>query len=71
MQESARCGSSGLATDYCVKYTALDGAGLGLEMVVVRDGIRAVDLAQGDGAAAIDEMRAAGCVIAASTEAFV
>src|SRR3954470_17175888 len=30
----------GLATDYCVKFTALDGRKLGLEVVLVEDGCR-------------------------------
>jgi len=58
----------GLATDYCVKYTALDGRALGLEVTVVEDGCRAVDLASGDGARALDEMRAAGCHVIRSSQ---
>lgn len=58
----------GLATDYCVKFTALDGRGLGFAMTVVEDGCRAVDLASGDGARAFDEMRAAGCTVRTSGE---
>jgi len=50
----------GLATDYCVKYTVLDGLGLGFEITVVSDGCRAVDLEPGDGRRALDDMRAAG-----------
>ena len=50
----------GLATDYCVKATALDGLALGLEVIVLEDAIRAVDVAPGDGARAIEQMRAAG-----------
>ena len=53
----------GLATDYCVKFTALDGLWLGFRITVVEDGCRAVELAQGDGARAFDEMRAAGATI--------
>jgi nicotinamidase/pyrazinamidase len=52
----------GLATDYCVKATALDAAQLGFETYLLLDAIRAVDLAPGDGDRAIDEMRAAGVV---------
>ena len=52
----------GLATDYCVKATALDAARLGFETYLLVDAIRAVDLAPGDGERAIDEMRAAGVV---------
>jgi nicotinamidase/pyrazinamidase len=51
---------AGLATDYCVKATALDGVGLGHETAVLLDGVRAVDLQPRDGEAALDEMAAAG-----------
>ena len=50
----------GLATDYCVKATALDGVRLGYETAVLLDAVRAVDLQPGDGDRALDEMTAAG-----------
>jgi nicotinamidase/pyrazinamidase len=50
----------GLATDYCVKATALDATRLGFRTAVLVDGVRAVDLAPGDGDRALEEMRAAG-----------
>jgi nicotinamidase/pyrazinamidase len=50
----------GLATDYCVKATAIDAARLGFETRLLADAVRAVDLSPGDGDRAIDEMRAAG-----------
>ena len=50
----------GLATDYCVKATALDAVRLGYEARVLTDAVAAVDLTPGDGAVAIDEMAAAG-----------
>jgi nicotinamidase/pyrazinamidase len=53
----------GLATDYCVKETAIDGERLGFEMTVVRRGVRAVDLRRGDGDAAFDAMRDAGVTL--------
>ena len=53
----------GLATDYCVKSTAIDAAGLDYQTTVVLAGIRAVDLVAGDGERAIDAMREAGVVI--------
>ena len=53
----------GLATDYCVKGTAIDAASLGFATSVLADGIAAVDLAPGDGERALDEMRAAGIEI--------
>ena len=53
----------GLATDYCVKATALDARRLGFETAVLADAIAAVDLEPGDGARALDEMRDAGVAI--------
>jgi len=50
----------GLATDYCVKFSALDGRRLGFRMLVVEDGTRGVELQPGDVARAIEQMRAAG-----------
>ena len=50
----------GLATDYCIKATALDAVRLGFETAVLLDAIRPVDLAAGDGDRAIEEMAAAG-----------
>ncbi len=50
----------GLATDYCVKWTALDAKELGFDVYLIQDGCRAVELHPGDGEAAIEEMRAAG-----------
>lgn len=53
----------GLATDYCVKATALDAVRLGFDTFLLIDAIAAVDLTPGDGARAIDEMAAAGVVM--------
>jgi nicotinamidase/pyrazinamidase len=53
----------GLATDYCVKATALDGVRLGYETAVLLDATRAVELGPGDGEAAIEEMAAAGVAL--------
>ncbi|HEV2210404.1 MAG TPA: bifunctional nicotinamidase/pyrazinamidase [Verrucomicrobiae bacterium] len=50
----------GLATDYCVKFTALDAVKLGFATCVVEDACRGVNLRPSDSAAAIDEMKAAG-----------
>ena len=50
----------GLATDYCVKATALDAVRLRYRTTVLTDCIAAVDLADGDGARALDELAAAG-----------
>jgi nicotinamidase/pyrazinamidase len=51
---------AGLATDYCVKATALDAIRLGYPTRILADGIRPVDLAPGDGVRALAEMEAAG-----------
>lgn len=56
----------GLATDYCVRFTALDGRWLGFDITVVEDGCRAVELVTGDGVRAFDEMRAAGARVVIS-----
>jgi nicotinamidase/pyrazinamidase len=50
----------GLATDYCVKATALDAVRLGFETAVLLDAIRPVELEAGDEQRAIEEMTAAG-----------
>jgi len=55
----------GLATDYCVKETAIDAARLGFATRVLREGIRAVDLQPGDGERALEAMREAGAEIVA------
>jgi nicotinamidase/pyrazinamidase len=56
----------GLALDYCVKFTALDAAGLGFRTFVVEDGCRAVNLEEGDDDKALAEMRDAGVEIVQS-----
>jgi nicotinamidase/pyrazinamidase len=50
----------GLATDYCVKDTALDALRLRYATTVRTDAMRAVDLQPGDGDRALAEMMAAG-----------
>jgi nicotinamidase/pyrazinamidase len=50
----------GLATDYCVKATAMDAARLGYAVEVLSDGIAAVDVEAGDGERALAEMADAG-----------
>ena len=54
----------GLATDYCVKETAIDAARLGYTTTLIADGIAAVDLAAGDGARAVAAMVEAGVTVA-------
>jgi nicotinamidase/pyrazinamidase len=58
----------GLATDYCVKFTALDAIRLGFRASVIRDACRGVDLEPGDIDRAFAEMEAAGVRIINSDE---
>ena len=50
----------GLATDYCVQASALDAVEYGFRVTVLEDAVRAVDLEPGDGARAMERLRAAG-----------
>jgi nicotinamidase/pyrazinamidase len=52
----------GLATDYCVKHTVLDGLKEGFKVLLLADAIRAVNLKPHDGELAIAEMVGAGAV---------
>jgi nicotinamidase/pyrazinamidase len=56
----------GLATDYCVKFTALDARSLSLNVTLIEDGCRGVNLKQGDVPQAVEDMRDAGVNIANS-----
>ena len=60
---------AGLATDYCVRATALDAVRLGYRTSVLADGIRPVDLAPGDGERALAEMATAGIEVVGQPEA--
>jgi nicotinamidase/pyrazinamidase len=59
---------AGLATDYCVKYTALDARMLGFDTTVVVDACRGVEVQEGDTARAVAEMAAAGVHIIESRQ---
>lgn len=50
----------GLATDYCVLNTVRDALAYGYQVLLLIDGIRAVDVALGDGERAESEMEALG-----------
>ena len=50
----------GLATDYCIKYTALDACGLGFATFVIEDGCRGVNLQPQDAEQALTQMEQAG-----------
>jgi nicotinamidase/pyrazinamidase len=56
----------GLATDYCVRATALDALRLGYETYVVTDAVRAVNVQPDDGAKALAEMRSSGAHLVTS-----
>ena len=58
----------GLATDYCVKATALDARRNGFRVYLILDACRAVNINPGDGDKAVEEMKAAGVQVV-STEA--
>lgn len=53
----------GLATDYCVKSTVLDALKAGFRVKALENAMRAVEVAPGDGARALAEMRQAGAEI--------
>ena len=57
----------GLATDYCVKATALDAIDLGFTTYLVVDGCRGVDI-MGDTRRAVEEMAARGVCVFTSTD---
>lgn len=53
----------GLATDYCVRATVLDGLKAGFSVVVITNGSRAVNIEPTDGEQALAEMQAAGATL--------
>lgn len=58
----------GLATDYCVKFTALDALSLGYKVYLVADGCKGVNINPDDSEKAVQEMKNAGAVIINSDE---
>lgn len=54
----------GLATDYCVRQTALDGLREGFSVTVLADAVRGVDLNPGDSDRALVEVKSAGAFLA-------
>ena len=59
---------AGLATDYCVKATALDADKNGFETFVVEDAVAAVNVKPGDGEKALKQMSRAGITLISSSE---
>ena len=60
--------AGGLATDYCVRQSVLDGIRKGWRVTLVTDAIAAVQLTPGDGERALAEMRDAGADLKTSAE---
>lgn len=58
----------GLATDYCVKFSALDALKIGFIVIVLPEGCRGVNINPHDSALALEEMKKAGAIIATLTE---
>jgi len=50
----------GLALDYCVKFTCIDGVKLGYHVTLLSDLTRAVNITENDGKNAIKELQEAG-----------
>jgi nicotinamidase/pyrazinamidase len=55
----------GLATDYCVRATALDARAQGFEVLVLTDAVGAVEVHPGDAGRALEDMRARGAHLVA------
>jgi nicotinamidase/pyrazinamidase len=53
----------GLATDYCVRATALDALAAGLDVTIDRAGVRGIDVERGDSERALAEVETAGGVV--------
>lgn len=58
----------GLATDYCVRATALDALKQGFKVTLLIDAVRGVDLEPGDSERAVEEMKKNGAAIATIDE---
>jgi nicotinamidase/pyrazinamidase len=56
----------GLATDYCVRASALDALAAGFDVTIDPDAVRGVEVNAGDSQRALDEVRAAGGVVSAA-----
>lgn len=59
---------AGLATDYCVKASAIDASRQGFRTYIITDAIKAVNVEPGDDSMALQEMKEAGCSLITSDE---
>jgi nicotinamidase/pyrazinamidase len=59
---------TGLATDYCVKASALDAAKNGMRTFVVTDAVAAVNVKPDDGRESLEAMKAAGVSLVNSSQ---
>ena len=55
--------AGGLALDYCVKASCLDAVSSGFEVALLLPATRAVEISPGDGARALEELRAHGVTL--------
>ncbi|MEX0601713.1 MAG: isochorismatase family protein, partial [Bacteroidota bacterium] len=60
---------AGLATDYCVRASALDAVGKGFKTHVITDAVAAVNVSPDDGEKALEELQKAGVTLVTSKEA--
>lgn len=67
-QSAAEIYVAGLATDYCVKFTALDARQLGFDTFLIEDACRGVELQPGDVRRAVEEMQAVGIRVVQSRD---
>ncbi|MDR2924053.1 MAG: bifunctional nicotinamidase/pyrazinamidase [Treponema sp.] len=58
----------GLATDYCVFFSAMDSKKLGFDTIIINDAVRGVGLPAGSVERAVEQMRASGIAFAESGE---
>jgi nicotinamidase/pyrazinamidase len=65
IKEVAACG---IATDYCVKATVLDGLRCGFRLSVLTDLVRPIDVNPDDSSRALAEMMACGAVLLSSSQ---
>jgi len=68
-QGVARVVIGGLATDYCVRATAMDAMDRGFAVAVLTDAVAAVDRQPGDGTRALEDVAAAGAKLATTSQA--